>query len=107
MHRRRGSAHKHDKHAEDLEHEPAVARDARVVLEEFALRATDVGGNVDRVRVDALHRLALLCDHVRELLEDLPQLGDGRLDGLDRAGTLLDVIVLFRISNEVGARKMR
>jgi hypothetical protein len=50
--------------------------------------------DVGCVGVDALDRLALLGHHVRKLREDGPELGDRRLDRLDRGRARLDVVVL-------------
>lgn len=65
--------HKNDKHPKHLQHQPPVTRYAREVLKQLALRARHVRGDVDRVCVDALYGFALLCDHVRELREDLAE----------------------------------
>ncbi len=81
-------------HAEHLQHEPAVARNAGVVLQQFSLRAADVRCNVDGIGVDALHGFPLLRDHLRELCEDLTELRNGRLDRFDGCGTSLDVAIL-------------
>ena len=66
-----------NEHAKHLQHKPAVARDAGVVLEQFSLRAADIRRNVDGIRVDALHGFSLLGNHLCELCEDLAELCDG------------------------------
>jgi hypothetical protein len=88
------STYKDDDDAENLEHEPAIATNARIVLEQLALGPANVCRNVMHVGVDALHRLALLGDHARELREDLAEFGNRRLDRLDSRRALLDVVVL-------------
>ena len=88
------STHENDEDAEHFKHEPAVAGYARVVLQQLPLRAGDVRLDVERVRVDALHRLALLGDHVCELREYLAELSDGGLDGFYGSRSGLDVVVL-------------
>jgi hypothetical protein len=90
----RVGTHENDENAEDLEHKPPVARNARVVLEQFTLRAADVGGDVECVSVDPLDRLALLCNHVCELIEDLAKVRDRSLNRLDGSRARLYVTVL-------------
>ena len=77
-----------DQDAENLEHEPAVIRNAGIVLEQFSTRALDIIGYMHHIVVDPLYHFALLGYHVRELTEDLAQLRDRRLDRLDRTGAL-------------------
>ena len=62
---------KDDQDAENLEHEPAVIRNAGIVLEQFSTRALDIIGYMHHIVVDPLHHFALLSYHVRELTEDL------------------------------------
>jgi hypothetical protein len=52
--------------------------------------------NIDRICVDPLDGLPLLCDHARELTEDGSELGDSGLDGLDGGRSGSDVVVLGR-----------
>ena len=80
--------------SEDLEHEPPVARYARIVLQQLPLRTTDIRSDVDRVCVYTLHGLPLLRHHLCKLCEDLPEFCDSRLDRLYRGRTRLDVCVL-------------
>lgn len=80
-----------DQDAENLEHEPAVIRNAGIVLEQFSTRALDIIGYMHHIVVDPLHHFALLSHHVCELTEDLAQLGDRRLNRLDCTRALLQV----------------
>lgn len=56
--------HEDNQYAEYLEHEPTVTRNARIIFEQFSLRAADIGRDVDSVGVDALDRFPLLGDHL-------------------------------------------
>lgn len=64
-------AHKeNDEHAKHLEHERPIARHVGVVPEQLPLRSRHIVRNVTRVYINALHSLALLLHHLRQLLED-------------------------------------
>lgn len=77
------ATHENNQYSEDLQHQPTVTRDARVVLEQFSLRAADVRCDVDGVRVDALNGFPLLRHHLGQLSEYLTEFGDSRFNGLD------------------------
>ena len=76
--------YKDDQHTKHLQHEPAIARNTGVVLEQFSLRSTDVCRDVDGICVYALHGFPLFSHHLRELGEDLAKLCNCRLNGFDR-----------------------
>ena len=86
--------HENYQHSEDLEHEPPVTGDARVVLQQLPLCATDVGSDVDRVCVYPLDGFPLLRHHLRKLREDLTEFCYGRFDGFYRGGTRLNIRIL-------------
>ena len=55
----------------------------------------NVVSNVRRIGIDALDRLALLGNHVRQLGKDGPQLRDSRFYRLDCCAAGLDVVLLL------------
>lgn len=86
--------HENNENTKDLEHEPPVTRNVRVILEQFTLRAPDVGCNVKCIGINPLNRLTLFCYHVCELVENLTQFRNCGLNRLDGGGARLDVTVL-------------
>src|SRR5713226_3739490 len=85
--------HENNKNAKDLQHEPPVARNVCVILEQLTLRAADVGRNIECVCVDPLNRFTLFRDHVCQLVKNLAQFRDCCLNRLDGGGARLNVAV--------------
>ena len=52
-------------------------------------------GDILRISVYSLDTFSLFGDHMRKLLEDLAEFCNGRLNGLDGRGALLDVRILL------------
>lgn len=72
----RGYTHEDYQDAKYLQHQPPVARNASIILEQLPLCASDVGRNVQRVGVDPLDSFSLFGDHICELREYLAQLSN-------------------------------
>ena len=91
----RHTTYYNDQRPKDLDHQPPIAGDTRIVFEQLPLRTRNVVSNVRRVGIDTLDRLALLGDHMRQLGEDGPQLGDRRFYRLDCCAAGLDIVLLL------------
>ena len=75
--------HEDNDDTENLEHQPAIAGYAGIILQQLPLCTSDIRLDIERIGINSLYGLSLLCNHICELGEYLTELGNGRLDRLD------------------------